>query len=96
MTRQILRVRRHQRDGDFERYGYLPGKELDPEASAGLAGGAGAAVSSSAETMLKYLSPEIQVTRMGLKRAVAAVAEGRLPAVARPNPVGVIVAVKAS
>ena len=26
-----LRVRRHQRDGDFQRYGYFCGKEIDPQ-----------------------------------------------------------------
>ena len=26
-----LRVRRHQREGDFQRYGYFAGIELDPQ-----------------------------------------------------------------
>ena len=39
-----LRVRRHQREGDFQRYGYFPGIELDSQAAAGLAGRAGTPV----------------------------------------------------
>ena len=39
-----LRVRRHQRDGDFERYGYFAGSGARPEAAARLARRAGAAL----------------------------------------------------
>jgi hypothetical protein len=61
-----LRVRRHQRDGDFERYGYFAGKELDAKPPLVWLVAPALRFHSSAETMLKYLSPEIQVTRIGL------------------------------
>jgi hypothetical protein len=61
-----LRVRRHQRDGDFERYGYFAGKELDPKPPLVWLVAPALRFHSSVETILKYLSPEIQVTRIGL------------------------------
>lgn len=61
-----LRVRRHQRDGDFERYGYFAGKELDSKPPLVWLVAPALRFHSSAETVLKYLSPEIQVTRIGL------------------------------
>lgn len=60
-----LRVRGHQREGDFQRYGYFAGIELDTKppliwlaAPALLPFGDGHPA--------EYLSPEIQVTRIGL------------------------------
>ena len=61
-----LRVRRHQRDGDFQRYGYFAGKELDPKPPLVWLAAPALRFHSTTETMLKYLSPEIQVTRIGL------------------------------
>ena len=61
-----LRVRRHQRDGDFERYGYFAGKELDPKPPLVYLIAPALRFHSSAHTVLRYLSPEIQVTRIGL------------------------------
>ena len=61
-----LRVRRHQRDGDFERYGYFAGSELDAKPPLVWLVGPGLRFHSATETLLKYLSPEIQVTRIGL------------------------------
>jgi hypothetical protein len=61
-----LRVRRHQRDGDFERYGYFAGKEIDSKPPLVWLVAPALRFHSSTETILKYLSPEIQVTRIGL------------------------------
>jgi hypothetical protein len=61
-----LRVRRHQREGDFERYGYFAGKEIDPKPPLVWLAAPGLRFHSTTETVLRYLSPEIQVTRIGL------------------------------
>jgi hypothetical protein len=61
-----LRVRRHQRDGDFERYGYFAGMELDAKPPLVWLVAPGLRFQSATETLLKYLSPEIHVTRIGL------------------------------
>jgi len=61
-----LRVRRHQRDGDFVRYGYFAGKDIDPKPPLVWLVAPALRFHSSIETVLKYLSPEIQVTRIGL------------------------------
>lgn len=61
-----LRVRRHQRVGDFERYGYFAGKELDPKPPLVWLVAPALRFHSSMETILRYLSPEIQVTRIGM------------------------------
>lgn len=60
-----LRVRRHQREGDFERYGYFAGMELDSKPPLVWLAAPGLRFHSATETLLKYLSPEIQVTRIG-------------------------------
>jgi hypothetical protein len=61
-----LRVRRHQREGDFERYGYFPGIELDSEPPIVWLVAPGLQFHSTTEIFLKYFSPEIHVTRIGL------------------------------
>lgn len=61
-----LRVRRHQREGDFERYGYFAGKELEPKPPLVWLAAPALRFHSTTETVLKYLSPEIEVTRIGL------------------------------
>lgn len=61
-----LRVRRHQRDGDFERYGYFTGVHLDPRPPLVWLVAPGLRFHPSTEILLSYLSPEIQVTRIGL------------------------------
>jgi hypothetical protein len=61
-----LRVRRHQREGDFERCGYFAGKEIDPKPPLLWLAAPGLRFHSATDTLLKYLSPEIQVTRIGL------------------------------
>lgn len=61
-----LRVRRHQREGDFQHYGYFAGVVLDPQPPVVWLVGPGLRFHSATETLLKYLSPEIHVTRIGL------------------------------
>ena len=61
-----LRVRRHQRQGDFQEYGYFSGVEIDPRPPLVWLVAPGLRFHSATDTLLKYLSPEIQVTRIGL------------------------------
>lgn len=61
-----LRVRRHQRQGDFERYGYFPGIVIGPEPPLVWLVAPGLRFHPATEILLKYLSPEIRVTRIGL------------------------------
>jgi len=61
-----LRVRRHQREGDSKRYGYFAGVALDPKQPLVWLVAPGLRFHSATETLLKYLSPETQVTRIGL------------------------------
>jgi hypothetical protein len=61
-----LRVRRSQCDGDFERYGYFTGLQLDPKPPIVWLVAPALRFHASVDTIVKYLSPEIQVTRIGL------------------------------
>jgi hypothetical protein len=61
-----LRVRRHQREADFQRDGYLPGVVIDPQPPLVWLVSPGLRFHSATDTLLKYLSPEIRVTRIGL------------------------------
>lgn len=61
-----LRVRRHQRDGDFERYGYFSGITLDSEPPLVYLAAPALRFHPTTDTLLKYLSPEICVARIGL------------------------------
>ena len=61
-----LRVRRHQREGDFQRFGYFGGIQLDPQPPLVWLVAPGLRFHSATETLLRYLSPEIQITRCGL------------------------------
>jgi hypothetical protein len=61
-----LRVRRHQREADFQQYGYFAGVQIDPRPSQGWLVAPELRFHSATEILLKYLSPEIQVTRIGL------------------------------
>lgn len=60
-----LRVRRHQHQGDFETYGYFPGVVLDPQPPLIWLAAPALQFHPATETLLKYLSPEISVTRIG-------------------------------
>jgi len=61
-----LRVRRHQREGDFQRHGYFAGAELDAAAPLVYLVAPGFRFHPAGETVLRYLSSEIHVTRIGL------------------------------
>lgn len=61
-----LRVRRHQRDGDFERYGYFSGLALDPKPPLVYLVAPALRFHPTTDTLLKYLSSEICVSRIGL------------------------------
>ena len=61
-----LRVRRHQREEDFQRDGYFPGVVIDPRPPLVWLVSPGLRFHSATDTLLKYLSPEIRVSRIGL------------------------------
>jgi hypothetical protein len=61
-----LRVRRLQREGDFQRFGYFGGIQLDPRPPLVWLVAPGFRFHSAMETLLRYLSPEIRITRYGL------------------------------
>jgi hypothetical protein len=61
-----LRVRRHQHEGNFQRNGYFAGIELDEKPPMVWLVAPGLRFHSATEKLLKYLSPEIQITRIGL------------------------------
>ncbi len=61
-----LRVRRLQRAGDFERCGYFSGMELDPRPPLVWLVAPGLRFHSATDILLKYLSSEIQITRIGV------------------------------
>jgi hypothetical protein len=61
-----LRVRRHQGEGNFQRNGYFVGVELDPRPPLVWLVAPGLRFHPSTDTLLKYLAPEIQITRIGL------------------------------
>jgi len=61
-----LRVRRHQLEGDFQRFGYFAGMQLSADPPLVWLVAPGLRFHSASDILLKYLSPEIQVTRVGL------------------------------
>ena len=61
-----LRVRRHQLNGDFQRYGYFSGVEFDAKPPLVWLVAPGLQFHPATATLVKYLSPEIQVSRIGL------------------------------
>lgn len=61
-----LRVRRHQLSGDFQAYGYFVGREISPEPPLVWLVAPALRFHPAIETILKYLSPEIGVTRIGV------------------------------
>jgi len=61
-----LRVRRHQLAGDFQRFGYFAGVEIDPKPPLVWLVAPGLHFHPATDTLLKYLSPEIKVSRVGL------------------------------
>ena len=61
-----LRVRRHQREGDFHRYGYFCGIEIDLQPPLVWLVAPGLRFHSATDVLLKYISPDIHITRIGL------------------------------
>jgi hypothetical protein len=61
-----LRVGRYQREADFQSYGYFAGVELDPRPPLVWLVAPSLRFHSVTDTLQKYLSPEIHVTRIGL------------------------------
>ena len=61
-----LRVRRHQRIGDFQRFGYFAGVEISPEPPLVWLVAPALRFHAATDTLVKYLSPEIHVTRIGI------------------------------
>ncbi len=55
-----------QCEEDFQEYGYFSGIEIDPKPPLVWLVAPGLRFHSATDTLLKYLSPEIQVTRIGL------------------------------
>jgi hypothetical protein len=64
-----LRVRRHQREGDFQRFGYFSGIDLDPKPPLVWLVAPGLRFHSATEILLRYLSPEIQISRIGVNES---------------------------
>ena len=61
-----LRVRRHQREGDFHHYGYFRGMEIDPLPPLVWLVAPGLRFHPATDILLKYISAEIHITRIGI------------------------------
>jgi hypothetical protein len=61
-----LRVRRHLEQGDFARYGYFAGIELQPAPPLVYLVAPALRFHPTTDVLLRYLSPEIEVIRVGL------------------------------
>lgn len=61
-----LRVRRHLEQGDFPRYGYFPGVQLQPSAPLVYLVAPLLRFHPRTDVLLGYLSPELEVVRVGL------------------------------
>lgn len=61
-----LRVRWHLRQGDFERYGYFPGRSLQPADPLLYLVAPGLRFHSVTRTVMRYLAAEIPVCQVGL------------------------------
>ena len=61
-----LRVRRHQREEDFQRHGYFAGVELGAKPPLLWLVAPSLHFHPATDTLLRYLAPEIQITRIGL------------------------------
>jgi hypothetical protein len=61
-----LRARRHRREGDFQGDGYCAGVPIDPQPPLVWLVSPGLRFRSARDALLKYLSPEIRATRIGL------------------------------
>lgn len=61
-----LRVRRHQQAGDFQRAGYFAGLQISPEPPLVWLVAPSLRFHPATDKLLRYLSPEIRVTRIGV------------------------------
>jgi hypothetical protein len=61
-----LRVRWHHQQGEFERYGYFPGKKLNSAIPLLYLVAPGLRFHPATRILLRYLSPEIPICRVGL------------------------------
>jgi hypothetical protein len=61
-----LRVRWHQEQGDFQRFGYFPGLNLLPDPPLLFLVAPGLRFHPATDVVLRYLSSDVQVTRIGL------------------------------
>jgi hypothetical protein len=61
-----LRIRRHLARGDFSRYGYFPGMQLQPTAPIVYLVAPALRFHPATDTILRYLTPELEVIRVGL------------------------------
>ncbi len=61
-----LRVCRHQREWDFRRYGYFAGVVLEDKPPLLWLVSPGLRFHPTTDLVLKYLSPAIEITRIGL------------------------------
>ena len=61
-----LRIRRHLEQGDFSRYGYFPGIELQTAAPLVYLVAPALRFHPATDTLVRYLSPELEMMRVGL------------------------------
>lgn len=61
-----LRVKRHQSTGDFRHRGYFTGREISPDPPLVWLVAPALRFHPATDTLLRYLSPEISITRIGL------------------------------
>jgi len=61
-----LRIRKHLENGDIARYGYFPGVELQPVPPLVYLVAPALRFHPSTDELLKFLSPELEVVRVGL------------------------------
>ena len=65
-ARYWLRIRRHLERCDFDRYGYFPGIELQAAPPLVYLVAPALRFHPSTDILLRYLSPELESTRVGL------------------------------
>lgn len=61
-----LRIRRHQEQGDLQRYGYLPGVELQAQPPIVYLVAPALRIHPTTDTLLRYLTPDLEVVRIGV------------------------------
>jgi len=61
-----LRIRRHLAQGDFTKYGYFPGLQLQTTAPIVYLVAPALRFHPATDTLLRYLTPELEVVRVGL------------------------------